>query len=58
MRPSLQLAVTVLLVVAVMFVLLAVSGVGRNAQADRTPGATTIILRDTIDLSTSAGHAP
>lgn len=58
MRPSLRLAVAVLLVVAVVFALLAVSGVGRDATKDRTPGVTTIILKDTIDPATTADRAP
>lgn len=58
MRPSLQLAVAVLVVVAVVFALMMVAGIGRDATANRTPGATTIILKDTIHPSTTGGRVP
>lgn len=53
-----QLAVGVLVVVAVVFVLLVVSGIGRDTTANRTPGATTIILKDTIHPTSTAARVP
>lgn len=58
MRPSLQLAVAVLLVVAAVFALMVVAGIGGDATASTAPGATTIILQDTFDPSATGGRVP
>jgi len=48
MRPSLPLAVIVLVAVAVVFALMVIAGIGGDVAATTAPMVTTIILQDTI----------
>jgi|GEM_PF-2620992 len=57
MKPSLLLTVVVLIAVAAVCALMALVGIGVDADATTAPGATTVIFQDTItptDLGTTS----
>jgi hypothetical protein len=56
MRPSLPLAIVVLVAVVAVFALMGIVGVGRSVGVTTAPRVTTVILRDTI-IPTGSGVA-